>query len=376
MISTIAWQNLFHDKIRLSVTLIGIVFAVVLITVQVGLFLGFVDTISGVIRHSGADVWVASKGVKNFDIAMPMSEGKLYEVRSVSGVAKASPMIVHFALWKKKGGGQESIEVVGFDMTTGLGGPWNLIQGHTEMLDAADTVFLDHLYLERLGVERIGQEAEIEGKRARVVGLTSGIRSFTTSPYVFTAFKNAPKYTPVTPEQLTYVLVKAEKGLSPETLRDRIRQQVPHVDVFTSAEFAKKTEHYWMFSTGAGVSLLLAALLGFIVGMVVVAQTLYATTLDHMAEFATLKAMGAPNSFIYKILILQAIISASLGYGCGMIICMYIVKLNTGGDAAILLPQDVALGMLGLTIIMCVTASFISIRKVTTIDPAIVFKGR
>jgi putative ABC transport system permease protein len=148
------------------------------------------------------------------------------------------------------------------------------------------------------------------------------------------------------------------------------------VDVFTSAEFAQKTEHYWMFSTGAGVSLLLAALLGFIVGMVVVAQTLYATTLDHMAEFATLKAMGAPNSFIYKILILQAIISASLGYGCGMIICMYIVKLNTGGDAAILLPQSVALGMLGLTIIMCVTASFISIRKVTTIDPAIVFKGR
>lgn len=376
MISTIACQNLFYDKIRLSVTLTGIIFAVVLITIQLGLFLGFVGTISGVINNSGADVWVASKGVKNFDISRPMSEGKLYEVKSIDGVATAKPMVVSFALWKKPDGGQESIEIVAYDVPSNLGGPWNIILGNTDMLDASDTVIIDRLYMDRLGITQTGQEVEIEGARARVVGFTSGIRSFTTSPYVFTAFRNAARFTAVQPDQLSYVLVNAADGVSPEELRDRILQRVPHVDVFTTAEFARKTEEYWMLSTGAGVSLLLAALLGFVVGMVVVAQTLYATTMDHIAEFATLKAMGAPNSYIYKILMLQAVISASLGYGCGMIISMYIVKLNTSGDAAIVLPPVVMGSMLVLTVFMCIFASFISIRKVTTIDPAIVFKGR
>ena len=376
MISTIACQNLFHDKIRLSVTLTGIVFAVVLITIQAGLFLGFVGTISGVIRNSGADVWVASKGVKNFDIARPMSEGKLYEVKSIDGVAVAKPMVVHFSLWKKRDGGQESIEVVAYDVPTNLGGPWNIVLGKTEMLDSADTVFIDRLYMQRLGIDQVGQEVEIEGRRARVVGFTFGIRSFTTSPYVFTAFRNAQHYTAVEDEEITYVLAKAVPGMTATELRDRIKAEVPHVDVFTTAEFARKTEEYWMLSTGAGVSLLLAAVLGFVVGMVVVAQTLYATTMDHISEFATLKAMGAPNNYIYKILMLQAVISATLGYGCGMVICLYIVKLNTAGDAAMVLPPEVIAGMMCLTVFMCVFASFISIRKVTTIDPAVVFKGR
>ncbi len=376
MKALIAFRNLCHDRVRLTVTLTGIVFAVVLVTLQCGLFLGFITTISGVVDNSGADVWVASRGVKTFDIAMPMPESRYHEVLSVPGVAAAGRMVVDFAFWKKPGGGQESIEVVAFDTHKGMGGPWNLVRGNLRSLDAEDAVIMDQLYLDKLGVSQLGQEVEIVSSRARVTGFTSGIRSFTTSPYVFTAYRNGHRYSRFDPAQVTYVLVKTQPGVSPEEVGKRIRERVANVDAFTTAEFSAKTRAYWMMSTGAGAALMLAAALGFVVGMVIVAQTLYATTMDHLAEFATLKAMGAPDAYITRILMLQACISAGLGYGLGIIICLLIVETRRYGDAAIILPWPLALGIFALTLCMCMAASLISIRKVMRIDPAVVFRGR
>ncbi len=376
MVFALALRNLIHDKVRLTVTLTGVVFAVVLITVQIGLFIGFTKTISGIIDNSGADVWVASKGLKNFDIALPLHERKLYQVLAVPGVAKASKFIVQFANWKKPSGGQESIEIIGFNLDSGLGGPWRVVEGDPDSLHVADTIFVDELYKERLGIEKLGDQVEINDHRARVAGFTSGIRSFTTSPYVFASFKNAQNYSTVREDQLIYILVKARPGHDLKQLKAGILDAVSDVDVFTTEEFSKKTQDYWMLSTGAGVALFIAAGLGLVVGMVVVAQTLYATTMDHLPEFGTLKAMGAPNSYIYKILVQQAMISAVIGYVTGMAISSIIVAASRHGDALIMLPWQLAVSMFFLTVAMCVSASWISIRKVTRIDPLMVFKGR
>ncbi len=376
MIAAIACRNLCHDRARMLVTLTGIVFAVVLITLQCGLFLGFITTISGVVDHSRADVWVASKGVKTFDIAMPMPESRYYEVLSVPGVEKASRMVVDFAFWKKPGGGQESIEIVASDVASGMGGPWNLVRGDIGVLDAPDAVIVDQLYLDKLGVGALGQETEIIDSRARIMGFTRGIRSFTTSPYVFTAYRNGHRYSRFGQAQVTYVLVKAAPGTDPAALARRINGRVPNVDAYATEDFSRKTRMYWMMSTGAGAAVLLAAVLGFIVGTVVVAQTLYATTMDHLPEFATLKAMGAPDGYIARILGVQACVSAVLGYGIGMGICLLLTELRKYGDEAIVLSPSVALAIFVLTLAMCLGASLLSIRTVMRIDPAMVFRGR
>ncbi len=376
MIAVIAYRNLCHDRARLLVTLTGIVFAVVLVTLQCGLFLGFLSTISGVIDNSRADVWVASRGVKTFDIAMPMPESRYYEVLSVPGAARAARMVVDFAFWKKPGGGQESIEIVAVDLDSGMGGPWNLVRGDIRVLDAPDSVIVDQLYLDKLGIGSMGQEAEIIASRARVMGFTRGIRSFTTSPYVFTAYRNGQRYSRFSQAEITYVLVKAAPGVAPKELARRINERVANVDAYTTADFSHKTRMYWMMSTGAGAALLLAAVLGFIVGMVVVAQTLYATTMDHLPEFATLKAMGAPDAYITRILATQALISAVFGYGLGMGLCLLLTELRKYGDAVVILPLPVACGIFILTLVMCLGASLLSIRKIMRIDPAVVFRGR
>ncbi len=371
----LAQRNLFHDKVRLAVTLTGIVFAVVLIVVELGLFVGFTVTTSNLIDNSGADLWVTSKHVPYVEQGVPFSERKVYQVRAVPGVAKAEKLITRWVEWKRPDGRQESVQVVGLNVDENLGRPWNLVQGRVEDLKRPDAIIMDEIYRQKLGVDHAEQLFEINGKRARVVGFTQGIRAFTTSPYVFTTFKRAQEYANVPDDQTTYILVKLASGANPDQVRHDILDRVKDVDVVTNREFSRMTQFYWMFTTGAGVAVLLAALLGLVVGFVVVAQTIYATTMDHLREFGTLKAMGAPNSYVYKVIIKQAAISAVIGYFLGMIVSVFVVHASQKGGAAILMPTPMAIGMFFLTLFMCVGAALVSINKVTRLDPAMVFKG-
>lgn len=371
----LAQRNLFHDKVRLTVTLTGIVFSVVLIVVQLGLFLGFTTATSNLIDHSGADLWVTSKNVPYVEQGVPFSERKLNQVRAVHGVADAQKIIARWTQWKRHDGGQESVQIVGINVDDPLERPWNLVEGRVQDLKSPDAVILDELYKQKLGVTQVGEVFEIGGYRARVVGFTRGIRSFTTSPYVFTSFKNAQDYTNLREDQAMFILVKVAPGADFQQVRRDVLDHVKDVDVYTTAQFSRMTTFYWMFTTGAGVAVLIAAALGLVVGFVVVAQTIYATTMDHMREYGTLKAMGAPNRYVYKVIMKQAAISAVIGYALGMVVSLFVVQGSQRGGAAILMPPSMAAGMFFLTLTMCVGAALVSINKVTNIDPAMVFKG-
>ena len=172
-----------------------------------------------------------------------------------------------------------------------------------------------------------------------------------------------------------FILVKAAPGVAIDALRARLLAELRDVDIRTNAEFSRMTQVYWMFTTGAGIAVLLAAVLGLVVGVVVVAQTIYATTMDHLREYGTLKAMGATNGYLYRVIIQQAVISAVIGYALAMIASHFVVEGSQRGGAAILLPTPIAIGMLGLTLVMCTGAALVSIGTVTRLDPALVFKG-
>ena len=371
----LARRNLFHDKIRLTVTLTGIVFAVVLIVVELGLFVGFTSTTSGLIDHSNVDLWVTSKHVPYIELGAPFSERKLYQVKAVPGVAEAQKFITRWTQWQRPDGRQESVQIVGTNPDSTLGRPWNLIEGSVDDLKTPNAILVDELYKEKLGVTRVGEVFEINHRRARVVGFTRGIRAFTTSPYIFTSFKNAQDYAAMPADQAVYLQVKVAPGANVHEVQREIQQRVRDVDVVTNRQFSRMTQVYWMFTTGAGVAVLLAAVLGLVVGFVVVAQTIYATTMDHLKEFGTLKAMGAPNRYIYKVILTQAALSAVMGYVLGMFVSIFVVRASQSGGAAILLPWQMAVGMFFLTLFMCMGAAIVSINKVTRLDPAMVFKG-
>ena len=370
----LAERNLFHDQVRLAVTLTGVVFAVVLIVVQLGLYEGFSRTTTSLIDKSRADLWVVSKNVPYIEQGIAFSERKLYTVRATPGVQEAQNYIVRFGRWKRADGQEESVQVVGVNPESTMGQAWDVVEGRREDLKIDDSVIMDRIYFQKLGVRRLGDTAEILGHRARVVGFTQGIRTFTTSPYVFTSYRNALDYANLPADQTMFILIKAQPGVNVEDLRQRLQSRLDGVDVLTRQQFSDMTRHYWLFTTGAGMAVLMAAVLGLLVGVVVVAQTIYSSTIDHLREFGTLKAMGATNGYIYRVIVKQAVIAAVIGYALGISLSILVVHESGKGGANIVLPWQLGVGMLGVTVAMCVAAAFVSINKVTKIDPAMVFK--
>jgi len=372
---SIARKNLFHDKVRFLVALAGITFAVVLITIQVGVYLAFLANTSVLIDHTEADIWVTAHGLENFDFGRPFSEKKLYAVEEVPGVLWAEKYLLAFGYWKTPAGSQETVQMVGYNPETLVGAPWNIVRGDPQDVKYFNSIFYDEAETNRLGDLPVGGETEINSHRVRVAGITRGARSFIQSPYIFTSYKNVLHLSFINKGNTVYILVKVAPGYSLEDVKQRLKEKVKDVDVYTSREFSKKTRDYWMINTGTGVALLSIALMGVVIGTVIVANTIYTSTTEHLKEFGTLKAIGAANWDLYKIIIEQALINSVIGYGMGMFVSYWVIQAMRKGNLQVLLPWPVLVGVYVLTVLMCLWSSILSIYKVTRIDPALVFKS-
>jgi len=372
---SIARKNLFHDKIRFVVAQAGITLAVVLITIQIGVYLAFLANTSVLIDHTEADIWVTARGLENFDFGRPFSEKKLYEVREVPGVLWADKYMLAFGYWKTPTGSQEMVQMVGFNPETLVGAPWDIVRGNPQDVKYFNSVFYDQAETNRLGDLPIGAETEINNRRVRVVGITRGARSFIQSPYIFTSFKNVLHLSFINKGNTVYVLAKVAPGYSVQEVKQRLVENLKDVDVYTTDEFSKKTRRYWTVNTGMGAVLLAVALLGLVIGTVIVGNTIYTATTEHLKEFGTFKAMGASNWDLYKIIIEQALVNSVVGYGTGMFVSYWVIQAMRRGNLAVLLPWPVLVGVYVVTALMCLGSSVLSIYKVTKIDPALLFKS-
>ncbi|HXJ00617.1 MAG TPA: ABC transporter permease [Micropepsaceae bacterium] len=370
----LAWRNITRDYIRLAIAVVGVGFAVLLMTVQSGLLIGFAITTSSLVDHAQADFWIVPRGAKDVDQAGQMLERQKYLALGVPGVHAVDSLVVRFADWKRHDGGTESVIVVGIDPNRPVLQPWNFIDGATENLGIADGIVIDELYSKKLGISRVGETVEIMNRRARVVGITSRIRTFTQSPYVFTSLKNAKILTGLPDQQTSYLLVRAQPGADKEKILTALQAAVPSADIWTSGGFSWQTRLYWLVTTGSGTALLIAAVLGVIVGVVIVSQTLYSATVERIHEYATIRAMGASNNYLKAIILRQSLLSGTVGYLLGAGVAIWIAWLAEASSAAPALPYSLLALLAVVTLAMCVGASLVSIKKVLHVDAASVFK--
>jgi putative ABC transport system permease protein len=369
----LAFRNLFHDRLRLIATVIGIVFSIVLVTVQMGLYVSFERMVTVMIDHADADLWIVPRGTKCFEDPSMLDERERFRALSVAGVASAAPLVIGFAQWRTPSGGNTPIFMIGSDPRGAGLEPWNVVEGRADALAIPGAVAIDRSYFDRLETTRVGEYAEIGDQRVQVMAITNGIRSFTTTPYVFSSIERARAYTSTAANKASYFLVRVTPGTNVMQVRDSLRAKLPDTEVLTTAEFRDRSANFWLFGTGAGAALFAGALLGLIVGTVIVAQTLYSSTKDHLNEFATLRAIGSSGRYIHKVIIFQALLSALIGF-CIASTIGWIVVVATADTAlpVVITPLMTAI-LLVLTVAMCVVSAIAAIMKVTRIDPAMVF---
>jgi len=368
LVYTLAWRNLFQDRLRFIASLTGIVFSVVLVMVQLGLYFGFNRMLTMVIDHAPTDLWVVSAETKYFEDLSLLDNTIRERLLAVDGVAEAAPVLAGYSVWMLPEGGMTSVFVV----ASGALSAWNVVEGDAQGLLEQGTVSIDRSYASRLGVSGVGVTAQIRGQPVVVGAITEGIRSFTTTPYVFSDIAGARSYLGLPANYTTHFLVRLKPSADLNRARQNILAGVPAIQALTPSEFSKQSRSFWLLRTGAGAALVAGAILAVIVGTVIVAQTLYSSTKEHLYEFATLRAIGASNTYIYKVIVCQALIDTIIGLAIAGLIGIAIVRMTATSVIQIVLTPNLVMTLFGLTLLMGIVSALASIVRVVRVDPAIV----
>jgi len=369
----LAWRNLNHELARFAVTLCGIAFSVFLMVFQGSLLTGFVRSASRVIDASDAPLWIAAKGVPCFECATPVPARFREIAMGTPGVVSVQRVITGAAVWKKPSGKGQLVYLVGTEPGIGRGFPLPYLAGSSGGV-RREMVLLDESNAELLEVAHAGVEVEINRRKARVAALVNDFGSFIGQPYMFTNYKDALRYLNLKSEGVHFLAVQTAPNVNARTLSAALQTRLPEVNVWVRSDFSRKAQTYWTMLTGAGSAILTAAFLGFVVGAVVVSQTIYATTMENLEEFATLKAIGASRGYIQRVVLTQAWISGAIGALIGVAITIPLVHWIQGSISWIYMPWWLPAGMIGVSLLMCTLAALGSIRKAVTVEPARVFR--
>jgi putative ABC transport system permease protein len=370
----LAWKNILHDRVRFATTVLGIAFAIFLMVFQGSLLAGFLQAASKLVDAAESDLWITARGVSCFDFAAPLSK-RFREIASgIPGVKSASRIVTAFAEYRTPAGRHEKIALVGADPEVGWRFPVPYVSGSRDAIEP-ESVIIDRSNAELLDAVSLPIDVEINHHRTRVLRQVSGFASFQGCPYVFASYADASRYIGLNQEDAMYILLRLRRGFSVEQVKHALQTRLPDVDIWTQAEFAKQSRMYWVTQTGAGGGILIAAILGFLIGLMVVSQTIYATTLENLEEFATLKALGATRWFVIRVVLTQSLVCGVVGCALGLAAALPLVDKARGMIAWIYTPWWLPPAMFIPTLAMCCLAAIVSIRAALAVEPAKVFRA-
>jgi putative ABC transport system permease protein len=370
----IAWRNLSHDKLRFFVTVVGVAFSVFLTIFQGSLLAGFVRAASKNIDATDSDLWITARGLNCFEFATPLPSRYVEISQGVPGVRQAWRIVAGYANWRKPSGASQLVFLIGSDAGIGRDFPLPLVNTARPAL-SPETVMIDGTDAKLLEVSAYPADLEINSLRARVSNATGGFGSFFGAPYVYTGYSDAAKYLHIRPEDVSFIVLRISSEYSASVVKQELQKRLPDIDVWTREEFSSRSQMFWVLQTGAGGAILIAALLGFVVGFVVVSQNMYAMTMEKLEEFATLKALGASRWYVRRIVLQQSLIAGFVGSLIGVLLTIPGVSVTQQSISWIYTPSwlPYAMGLIGL--LMSAFASLASIRKALSIDPARVFRA-
>ena len=378
----LAWLQLTHHKGRFLVTLAGVAFAVILMFMQLGFQDALYEDAITIHKTLKADlILISPKSVALFGTSN-FPRRRLYDALEVDGIATASPFYLGGGEWKNpENQTSRDIIVLAFNPDKPI---FNLsgVNQNLDTIRRADVVLFDRLSRSEYGAIAAkftqGQTitTEVNGRQIKVGGLfTLGGGVMSANGLLVSSDLNFLRIVGRSLSEINLGLLTLEPGANPQQVRQQLASNLPEdVRVMTKQEFLDFEQNYWQKSSPIGFIFTVGLLMGIFIGGVIVYQILYTDVTNHLAEYATLKAMGFTDLYLFKTVLQEALLLAGLGFIPGLIISVGLYDLTR--DAA-RLPMETNLGrvvfILSLTVLMCFASGAIAVRKLRAVDPADIF---
>ncbi|HBL61986.1 MAG TPA: ABC transporter [Cyanobacteria bacterium UBA8803] len=378
----LSWLQLTREKPRLLVALAGIAFADILMFIQMGFQAALYDSTTRLHQHLEADLVLISPQARNMLNMNTFPRRRLYQAMSITGVKSADALYINTADWKNPQTRRKTaILVLGFDPEAAV---LNLpgVNENLNTLKLPDTVLFDRAsrgdYQQTLTKVANGQTVttEVGDRQIKIAGLFSIGASFGADGSLITSDLNFLRLFPKRhAEGVSVGLITLQPGTDLHQTTTALRATVPDdVKVLTHPEFIDFEKDYWRKNTAIGFIFSLGTMMGFIVGVIIVYQILYTDVADHIAEYATLKAMGYKDLYLLVLVFQEALILSILGYipGASLSIGLYALT-RQATNLPLFMVATRAINVLMLTIIMCAISGAIAMRKLQAADPADIF---
>jgi putative ABC transport system permease protein len=380
MRTPLAWLNLLHERTRLTVAIAGVAFATLLIFLNLGFLGALATTASQIYSRMNAQIFLISPQSLEISTTETFPQERLYQVAGIEGVQRVMPLYVGYQQWRNpETRRNRSMFVYGINPRDPVFTLPELQQPETiAVLERPDTVLIDRFSRPEFGPQTTGLETESDRRRVEIGGQYSLGGGFAADGTLITSDQNFRRlFDPRPLDRIDLGLIQLQPGANVEAIVQAVRAKLPQdVLVLTQAEIIERERTYWIATTSIGFIFSLGVIVSFIVGTVIVYQILYTDIASHIAEYATLKAMGYRSRYLFSVVLQEAVLLAGMGYVPGLVLSIGLYTLATKATSGSL-PMSMNLGraifVLFLTLFMCSVSGLISVRKVISADPAEVF---
>lgn len=376
----LALKMLLGDRAKYIMLISGLTFASLLMTQQAGIFCGIMQWTGSTLDNVNAPIWVVDPMVEHVNDTEAMRDTDVNRVRSVEGVAWAAPFYQGNLRTRMRDGSFKFVTLLGIDSTTFAGAPQEMVAGRLEDLRLPNTVIIDEYGVKKLSRDpanpiKVGDVFEINDKEARVVGICKARMSFSGNPYLYTTYDQAMQYAPNQRKMLSCVLASPQAGETSAAIARRI-SAATGLKAYTKSEFFWLSVWWYIKNTGIPVAFGATVLLGFVVGLAISSQTFYSFVLENLRNLGALKAMGASDRVLARMVMLQTLTVGLIGYGCGVglatLFGMIVIKK---GMPPYFLPWQLPVITLLAILFICWLAASLGIKKIRSLEPAVVFRG-
>ena len=378
----LAWLQLKHEKTRLLAAIAGIVFADVLIFMQFGFEGALFDACRKIPKNLQTDLVLLDRKTETIGLrSQPFSRRVLYQAMNYPNIAAGTPLYLANLPWKNpETGGERAIMMIGFAPDEAI---LNLpeVQNQLAVLRKTDGVLFDRLSRPEFGNVVAPFEdgarvfAEANRRRVEIEGLVTLGASFASDGNIIVSDLNFLRIARRKPEEIDVGLLKLKEGAEINQVKAELERMLPaNVRVLTKTELAEFEVNYWAGSTPIGFIFKFGAFFGFIIGVIITYQILYTDVVSHLAEYATLKAMGYTNGYLTNVVFQESLILSILGFLPSLLIAFILYKLaSAGANLELNLSAERAAFVFVSTVLMCFVSGLLAIRKLKAADPADIF---